>query len=207
VKITLTGPVTLGMTVARGGLNGYMGLRDPALYENCADALVPLARKILDMGALLQIDEPGISARFESPRFTERLLSALPDSAIDNERVSLHVCGYIGKVWDELMNLSVSILSFGFSRAQEAMNIETISKETLRAGKRLGVGFISNTYLEDPVTAKARLAKIASIIGIENIAYIHPDCGFGTTRPELIEPILSNMHEAADGFLHSYACT
>ncbi len=202
-KITLTGPVTLGMTAAMGGTNGYSGFRDPALYGDCADALVPLAEEALRAGALLQIDEPGLSARFESPKYTERLLYQLPDSAIDREKVSLHVCGHVGKVWNDLIGLSVNVLSFGFSRAQEARNLETIKENKLPSGKKLGAGFISNTYLEEPEAALARLRRIADIIGVESIAYIHPDCGFAPTPPAIVEPILANMKAAADGFLGS----
>jgi len=200
-KITLTGPVTLGMTSAMGGLSGYRNVRDSQLYMDCADALLPLASRAIGVGAHLQIDEPGISARFESPKYLERLLSALPDNAIDEGRVSLHACGSVGRVYKELMDLSVNIFSFGFSRAQESKNIETISSESLKEGKRLGVGFISNTSLEDPETALRRLNKIAGIVGVENIAYIHPDCGFAPTPPDLVEPILMNMKEASDVFL------
>jgi 5-methyltetrahydropteroyltriglutamate--homocysteine methyltransferase len=202
-KITLTGPVTLGMTSAIGGLSSYSNVRDASLYEDCADALIPLARRALEVGALLQIDEPGISARFESPKYTERLLSALPDNAVDEGRVSLHVCGSVGRVYDELLGLSVNIFSFGFSRAQESKNIETISRASLNAGKKLGVGFISNTSLENSETALTRLKEIAEIVGVDNIAYIHPDCGFGSTSPELVEPILRNMKGASDSFLRS----
>jgi 5-methyltetrahydropteroyltriglutamate--homocysteine methyltransferase len=198
VKVTITGPVTLGMTAAMGGVAGYRGIRDSAIYEDCADALAPLAEAALRTGALLQIDEPGLSARFESPKYTERLLSALPDSAIDADRVSLHVCGDVGVVWEDLTRLSVGILSFGFSRAQEARNVGTLAKKTLPAGKRLGVGFISNTYLEEAETARMRLEKIAGIVGVEKIAYIHPDCGFAPTPPALVEPILRNMKQTAD---------
>ena len=202
-KITLTGPVTLGMTSAMGGLSGYNNMRDPSLYLDCADALLPLAIRALEVGAHLQIDEPGLSARFESPRYLERLLSALPDSAIDEGRVSLHVCGSVGKIFSELMDLSVNIFSFGFSRAQESKNIEMISTESLREGKMLGVGFISNTFLEGFDTTLNRLQRIAGIVGSDNIAYIHPDCGFGSTSPELVEPILRNMKETSDVFLRS----
>jgi methionine synthase II (cobalamin-independent) len=202
-KITLTGPVTLGMTSALGGLSSYENVRDPQLYIDCADALLPLASRALVVSDHLQIDEPGISARFESPKYLERLLSALPDDAVDDGRVSLHVCGSVGRVYEELMSLSVNIFSFGFSRAQESKNIETISSESLREGKRLGVGFVSNTSLEDSDTALRRLNRIAEIVGVDNIAYIHPDCGFGPTTPELVEPILRNMKEASDVFLRS----
>ena len=202
-KITITGPVTLGMTAAMGGITGYSNVRDPSLYEDCADALMPLAEKVLDLGAHLQIDEPGLSAKFESPKYTERLFSALPDKALDEGRVSLHVCGSVGRVFDELMGLSVNVFSFGFSRAQESKNMGLIAEKSLREGKRLGVGFISNTMLETAETAQARLEKIAGIVGVKNIAYIHPDCGFAPTSPELVEPMLRNMKEASDGFLRS----
>jgi methionine synthase II (cobalamin-independent) len=202
-KITLTGPVTLGVTSAMGGLTGYSNMRDPSLYSDCADALLPLAIRALEVGAHLQIDEPGLSARFESPKYLERLLSSLPDSAIDEGRVSLHVCGAVGRVFSELMGLSVNIFSFGFSRAQESKNIETISVEPLRDEKRFGVGFISNTFLEEPDTVLSRLQGIARILSSDNIAYIHPDCGFGSTSPELVEPILRNMRDVSDVFLRS----
>jgi len=114
--------------------------------------------------------------------------------------VSIHVCGYVGKVWEELMALSVNVFSFGFSRAQESKNVETITKAKLGEGKRLGVGFISNTSLEDASTALERLKKIAGLVGVENIAYIHPDCGFAPTLPELVEPILRNMKKASEDF-------
>ncbi len=202
-KITLTGPVTLAMTSAIGGLTGYSNVRDHSLYEDCADALIPLANRALKVGAHLQIDEPGLSAKFESPKYTERLLLALPDNAVDEGRVSLHVCGSVGRVYDELLNLSVNIFSFGFSRAQESKNMNTISRASLKAGKKLGVGFISNTLLESPNAALERLNKIVDIVGVDNIAYIHPDCGFAPTSPELVEPILRNMMEASNSFLRS----
>jgi 5-methyltetrahydropteroyltriglutamate--homocysteine methyltransferase len=201
-KITLTGPVTLGMTAAIGGLTGYKNVSDPSIYDDCADEMIPLARRTLEIGAQLQIDEPGLSARFQSPKYTERLLSALPDDAVDDGRVSLHVCGHVGKVWDDLMSLSVNVFSFGFSRAQESKNMETITSVKLPAGKRLGVGFTSNTSLEDSAISLERLRRIAEAVGVDNIAYIHPDCGFGSTPPELVEPILRNMKEVSDAFLH-----
>jgi methionine synthase II (cobalamin-independent) len=200
-KITLTGPVTLGMTAAMGGVAGYTGLRDPSLYGDCANALVQLAEEALKFGVILQIDEPGISAKFESPKYTEKLLNQLPDSAIDAGRVSLHVCGPVGRVWDELMGLSVNIFSFGFSRAQEARNMETLAEAKLVEGKKFGVGFISNTYLEETSVALSRLRSISEKVSMENIAYIHPDCGFAPTQPELVEPILRNMKTASDTFL------
>jgi len=202
-KITLTGPVTLGMTSAMGGISGYNNVRDPSIYIDCADALTPIARRVLELGALLQIDEPGISARFESPKYLERLLSSLPDVAIDDGKVSIHVCGSVKQVYNELLDLSVNIFSFGFSRTQESKNIEAISRASLGEGKRLGVGFISNTYLEEVDAASKRLGAISEIVGVDHIAYIHPDCGFGSTSPELVEPILRNMKEASDIFFHT----
>lgn len=209
-KITITGPVTLGVTSAIGGIQGYYsGLRDQRICSDCADALVPIAERALSIGALLQIDEPGISARYESPKFLEQLLSSLPDKAIDEGRVSLHVCGCIKQLYDELLSLSVNRYSFGFSGNKEKKNIEAISKESLEKGsKKLGVGMISNTVLEDAETALKRLIDIADIVGAENIQYVHPDCGFRSTKPpEIVEPILDNMKKASDLFIQSLSFT
>ncbi len=202
LKVTITGPVTLGMTSAMGGLTGYKGLRDPALFIDIAEALLPLGERALSMGALLQVDEPGLSARFESPKYTELLFSRLPDAAIDAGRVSLHACGDVRKLFGELVALSVNVFSLGFSRRQESMNIEVVSRESL-GDKKLGAGFISNTYVEESDIALKRLEEIAGKVGVENIAYLHPDCGFEPTQPEFVEPILRSMRDASERFFRS----
>jgi methionine synthase II (cobalamin-independent) len=107
----------------------------------------------------------------------------------------MHLCGTITKkLYDELLELEFPVLSFGFSGQAESKNLEVVSRESLEENnKKLGVGFILNTELEDLQVTGKRLKNIVEKVGMENIAYLHPDCGFGSTKPELIEPILKNM--------------
>ena len=213
VKITLTGPITLGISCMSTDMKSAMkfyNVKDrEALYSDCSYALLPLVKRALDIGAYVQFDEPGFG--FTSPEPAKEVLndlvSHLPSSAIEEEKISIHVCGSIGgiaKLYDELLDLDFSILSLAFSGKEERNNIDVISRKSLEEHKkRLGVGFISNIEIEDDKIALERLTNIAQKIGVENIAYIHPDCGFGSTSPKKVRPILENMKKASDVFTQS----
>ena len=117
----------------------------------------------------------------------------------------MHMCGAISRsLYNEVLDLNVGILSFAFSGEKEKINKDIVSRKTLEENqKRLGVGFISNTKVEEEKIALSRLTNIAEIVGPENIASIHPDCGFGNTPPEIVVPILENMKKASDKFMLS----
>ena len=209
VKINITGPITLGFTCALGGLKHYRNIRDEQIYSDLSDALSTLAEKSIGEGAHIQIDEPGLSANYVSPKFAKKVLnrfsSSLPDSAIDEGKISIHVCGTIKDIlYHELLDLDIGILSLAFSGKKEKENMNIISRRSLEDNrKKLGAGFISNTVVEHEKTALERLNKIARTVGSENLAYIHPDCGFGSTPYEKVIPILENMKKASDSFIRS----
>jgi methionine synthase II (cobalamin-independent) len=205
VKTTLTGPITLGFFGVHGSLYGGMGpyknYTDPRLYSDSRKALIPIAQRAIELGAYLQIDEPFLTSM--SPEnvneFLNPLLENLPRSAKKEERVSIHVCGQIGKAhYDELLNLDVPVLSIAFSEYQERKNLNVISRESLEHHrKKLGVGFISNAKVEDYQIAFERLKEVSKKAGFENISFVHPDCGLLLTKPEDVEPILRNMQFAS----------
>jgi len=213
VKITLTGPITLGISCISTDMKSamkYYAVKDrETLYSDCSYALLPLAKRALDMGAYVQLDEPGFG--FTSPEPAKEILNDfvahLPSSAIEEEKISTHICGSVGgiaKLYDELLDLDFPILSLAFSGKEERNNIDIVSRKSLEEHKkRLGVGFISNIDIEDDKIALERLTNISQKIGVENIAYIHPDCGFGSTSHEKVRPILKNMKKAADVFTQS----
>jgi len=207
VKVTVTGPITLGFSCALGGLKHYRNIRDERIYSDLSDALSPLAEKSIGEGAHVQIDEPGLSANYVSPKFAKKILnrfsSSLPDSALDEGKISIHVCGPIGDVLrDELLELDIGILSLAFSGRRERGNVNMVSRRSLEDNeKKLGAGFISNTVVEHEETALRRLTEIARRAGSENLAYVHPDCGFGSTPPENVTQILENMKKASDRFI------
>ena len=213
IKITITGPVTLCFSSAMEDLVStkkyYKDLRNPEIYSDFSEVLSSLARRAIDIGAYLQIDEPGLSGGFIQPELGKEILnrffSSLPKSAIAEGKVSMHVCGSISsRLYSQLLGLDMGILSLGFSGKEESANIDVISRKSLEDNhKKLGAGFISNKVVEDEKTALERLKQIAQIVGPENIAYVHPTCGFRSTSPELVEPILKNMKIASDDFIKS----
>jgi len=212
VKITLTGPITLGISCLAtdvGSARKYYQMKDrEALYADCAAALAPIATRALDLGAYVQLDEPGFG--FTAPELAKDVLndlvSRLPSAAIDEEKVSVHVCGSLrgATLFDSLLALEVPILSLAFSGHEEQLNIDVISRQSLEEhNKRAGVGFISNVEVEDAKVALERLTRIAHKVGVENIAYLHPDCGFRSTAPDKVSAILDNMNKASGVFMQS----
>jgi methionine synthase II (cobalamin-independent) len=82
----------------------------------------------------------------------------------------------------------------------EKENINIISRKVFEDyDKKLGLGCISgaNAVLSDPETVKANIAAAVEKIGLENIKFIHPDCGLKALSPEKAERVLANMTEGA----------
>ena len=209
-KVTLTGPITLGTICASTDLESaakQYNLDDPeTLYGDFSRVLLPIVEKALGIGAYVQIDEPLLSTGQVPVDSARKILSdftaRIPRSAIREEKVSCHVCGSIKSVqglYDALLGLDIPVLSFGFSGEEEKENLDIISKESFEEhGKKLGAGFISNINVEDDDTIVARYRKIEGLVGRENIKYLHPDCGFGLTRPERVNLILEKMQKIGD---------
>ncbi len=214
VKTTLTGPITLGMTCAINGIKGYYeNVNDLRIYEALSESLSPIIVKLLELDSFIQIDEPGLSGGFMKPDIAVKIISNLLDRSIEKEnwkeRVSIHVCGNLPKVknlFDELLNLDVAVLSLAFSGKEERENFRLLSKKKIeRSDKRIGVGCInvqvgSIEEIDSIDTIYKRLREIKQIVGLENIAYIHPDCGLKNNSIEVIEKILENLDEISGLF-------
>lgn len=210
IKITITGPMTLGTICASTDINSAVEHYDlddeEALYSDFSHALLPLAEKALDIGAYVQIDEPLLSTGQISLASTKKVLrdfaSRFPSFSIEEEKVSCHVCGSIKSVpnlYDVLLGLDIPILSLGFSGEKEKENLDIISRGSLEEhGKKLAVGFISNINVEDERIIMKRYNRIEENAGRENIRYVHPDCGFRMTSPEKVRLILEKMKMVVD---------
>ena len=209
VKIAITGPTTLGMTCGSRKIKSYYrSLLDFRLYEDMTEALAPIAKAIIDSGALVQLDEPFLSQGYrdleERVKLLDRVANGLP-----RHKVSTHVCGYIGShgVVDHLLRLeNVSTLSFAFAGRVEMPNISHISRKAFEdSGKKLGAGCISVTPLVEndvntPDQVASKLKDVADRVGRDNIAYAHPDCGMRATNKSLVPIILRNMRAGVDLF-------
>jgi len=209
IKTAITGPTTLGMTCGSRKIRSYYkNIMDFRLYEDISVALAPIAKAIVDRGAYLQLDEPFLSQGYRDLDKRVELLDRIVDG-LPRERVSTHVCGFIGGhgVMNHLLRLkSVSTLSFAFAGRIEKPNIEHISRDAFESnGKKLGAGCISVTPLAEsdvntPEQVASKLKEIAGRVGRENIAYAHPDCGMRATNKSLVPIILRNMRAGVDLF-------
>jgi 5-methyltetrahydropteroyltriglutamate--homocysteine methyltransferase len=205
VKVTFTGPFTLGaicvLTDMQSAEKHYDLVNRKELYFDFAYALLPLVLRALELGALVQIDEPLLSTGSIELGFVKEILQdffeELPALNVNNERISLHVCGSIKEVsglFEILLGLPIPVLSMGFSGEKESENMDIISREAFDDNnKKLGVGFISNVIVEDQKTIRNRYAKIEKKVGKENIKYLHPDCGFALVPIDEVKKILENM--------------
>jgi 5-methyltetrahydropteroyltriglutamate--homocysteine methyltransferase len=207
VKVAITGPTTLGMTCASRKVKGhYRNLMDFDLYEDIALALAPIAKALTDRGAYLQIDEPFLSQGYRDLKERVSLLDYVA-SGLPRDRVSVHVCGFIGRygVIDHLLKLqNVSVLSFAFAGRTERPNVDHLSRKAfVDADKKLGVGATAVTPMtaeevHSPADVTRRIHEVSVKVGRENLAYVHPDCGMRATNKDLVPIILRNMQAGVD---------
>jgi methionine synthase II (cobalamin-independent) len=207
IKLTITGPVTLGFSC---GLNGYeespySTVKDLQIYADTSTALKPIADEFQKSGALVQIDEPGLSAGYVNYKdFSKELFQWINEMTADlnPENTIMHICGRIPKRLLEIVLQfeNIGTFSFAFDGLVEKDNIDIISRKIFEDyGKKLGFGCISgvNRVLSDPKTVKSNIVAAVEKIGVENIAFIHPDCGLRVLSPENTEVVLNNMTEGA----------
>jgi methionine synthase II (cobalamin-independent) len=198
-KVTLTGPTTLAISCGSKGLSkDYRSYVDFSLTQDIAEALKAIARPLIKARAYIQIDEPILSQGFRDLRERIGLIDYVLEGA-DPERCATHICGWLGRqpVLQELAKLeNVSVLSHAFSALQEKENVKLLSQSLFEdSGKKLGAGVISVSPIHDydietPESVASRIDNIASIVGEDNIAFLHPDCGLGATRKEYVERIM-----------------
>lgn len=207
IKVAITGPTTLGMTCGSRGVGPrYSNLNDFSLYEDIATALAPIAKSLADLGAHVQIDEPFLSQGYGDLKARVGLLDIVADG-LPREHTSAHVCGYIGRfgVLQHLLALeNLSVLSFGFAGRQERPNIDYLAGAGFADhGKLLGAGCIAVTPTKeaevgDPRSVMSLLESISAAVGIDAVAYAHPDCGLRVTGKSLAPIILRNLRAGVD---------
>ncbi len=211
VKVSITGPITLGFACACNGVEHYSGMRDMKLYSDFASALKPLAEAVARTGCYVQIDEPSLSIRVmeasQAVKIVNETLSGVPSATRDNGKLVVHVCGSLNKpLFEDLMNLDAPVLSLAFSAPAVKGNLEAISKLSLQGHrKKLGVGCVSvqakrREEVDTFDSVIQRLKAVRDKIGEEQIAFVHPDCGMRGTGEDAVEPILERVASSA-GYL------
>jgi methionine synthase II (cobalamin-independent) len=211
IKISITGPITLGISCATKKLNYYDSPLDDNLYSDLIKALNQIIIELIRRGSLIQIDEPGISAGFMDPLSAKDVLNNLIDdleiSPKDFNKISLHICGDISDIpntKDILKELRIPTLSLAFSGITEKNNLNLALEEIFnKSHKKLGIGCISvnqqlESEIDQPTKVSNRIDMIKKRIGSQSIRYIHPDCGLRDTPIRIVERILSNMKKASE---------
>jgi 5-methyltetrahydropteroyltriglutamate--homocysteine methyltransferase len=195
------------------GLNGYeespySTVKDLQIYSDTSNALKSIADEFQKNGALVQIDEPGLSAGYVNYKDYSKELSRWINEMtadLNPKNTIMHICGRIPKRLLEIVLQfeNIETFSFAFDGTVEKDNIDIISRKLFEDhGKKLGFGCISgvNRVLSDPETVKSNIIAAVEKIGVENIAFIHPDCGLKVLSPENTEVVLSNMTKGAELF-------
>jgi methionine synthase II (cobalamin-independent) len=204
IKLSLTGPVTLGFTCASYGLKKtlYQSIAAKQLYSDIANALNPIIQEGLQRGAHIQIDEPALSARYLAPSTTIEMINLALEGIVDTyqtqKKMSLHVCGNLTKVptlLNQLTKVNAGILSIAFAGKNEIANQELPLDNIVDVRKFLGIGCISvgvkdQSQVGTVDEAISIVRAVVQKIGLQNIFYLHPDCGLRSTPLPIAEKIL-----------------
>ena len=124
---------------------------------------------------------------------------------------SVHVCGFLGRqpLMQEFARLeNVGTLSHAFSidRDREKDNVTLLRREIFEeSGKKLAAGIISVSArtakdVERPQTVAGRLRAVVDRIGLDNLAYVTPDCYLRALDKELIDDVLTGFTKGTDMF-------
>ncbi|HJX22965.1 MAG TPA: hypothetical protein VJ574_00955 [Candidatus Bathyarchaeia archaeon] len=202
IKISITGPVTLGFMCSFGGVSApYSDMRDKKLYVDLVEPLRQLVTELSRLGAYVQIDEPGLSQGFMEPVEAVRLIDSVATHCV-YDKTSVHVCGNL-RTYDLIGHLlklkNIGILSHAFAGETERGNIELVSRKSFsECGKRLGLGCIAVTptktdAVDKPNEVADLIRRIRKKLGEDRIAYLHPDCGLRASPTNVVEKILQNL--------------
>jgi 5-methyltetrahydropteroyltriglutamate--homocysteine methyltransferase len=170
VKGIVTGPTTL---VFSSRMEGYYDRKENAIID-LAHALAKEAKFLEDSGALVvQIDEPFISTGVVDINVAKKAVKIIVDGL--SVPVSLHVCGNVANIFDELLKFSVDIVDCEFAGIDP--NINALENANLR-GKKIGFGCLDTKTdrVETKEEVETLIKRGIDFIGAENII-ADPDCG------------------------------
>lgn len=191
VKGILTGPTTLSHAL-KIGTPMYRNREDLSL--DLARALEEEARALEQAGVtMIQIDEPIFSTGMVDFDYGRQAIELLTSRL--RAPISLHVCGELIDVIDEILKMPVAMFDFEFSTSQE--NLEIVSSRDLK-GRLIGFGCVdtTNSAVESVMTIERRLEEGIRIFAADQMV-IDPDCGMRMLSRESAFAKLQHMVEAS----------
>ncbi|HSB14745.1 MAG TPA: cobalamin-independent methionine synthase II family protein [Bryobacteraceae bacterium] len=149
---------------------------------------------------VIQLDEANISGHPEDTEWALQGINMVLEG-ITGER-AVHICfgNYGGQtvqrgLWKDLLpylnglNANHVILEFARRGFDE---LEVLKDVDPKIGIGIGVVDIKDTSIESPDQIAKRIEHAASVLGVDRIRYVHPDCGFWMLQ-----------RSVADGKMHS----
>ena len=191
VKGIITGPTTLAHGLH---ITTPMYRNKEELALDLAVALVPEAKALESAGiTLLQIDEPIFSTGMADLTVGKQALEIITTTL--GIPTSMHVCGNLGNVLDEILKFNVNVLDFEFS--SNPANLDLLSRRDL-AGRMIGYGCVDSSIdaIESVADIKKRIEKGIEIFD-PRIMLLDPDCGMRMRSRDIAFAKLKHMTEAA----------
>jgi 5-methyltetrahydropteroyltriglutamate--homocysteine methyltransferase len=171
VKGIITGPTTLSFA---------LHLSTPA-YRNREDLAMDLARALAGEAVylqeagvtIIQFDEPILSTGAASMEAAREAIQTMAGQL--HIPVSLHVCGSLHGIVDQLIEMPVDILDFEFSRSPENL---AICGDSDFGDKMIGFGCVDSSRpdIETVDLIRRRIEMGISTLSPERLL-IDPDCG------------------------------
>jgi 5-methyltetrahydropteroyltriglutamate--homocysteine methyltransferase len=196
VKAIITGPVTMIFFSELSPTAPYHGFRDDTLYRDVAGALAVEADLIQSEGFFyFQIDEPSFS--IGAPMSLAKAAIEETISGIRGTK-ALHVCGNLKRTFTDIVKIDgLDVLSLAFK--DYVSNFDTVERKIIEDySKKIGVGCVSS--LENNVESidiiRGLVYRALNVYGVENIAWIHPDCGQRALERDAVRSKLKNMVQA-----------
>ncbi|GAB4317359.1 MAG: methionine synthase [Methanobacteriaceae archaeon] len=170
VKGIITGPSTL---VFSSRIDGFYKKKELAIID-LAYALKKEAQHLENAGAIyIQIDEPYLSTGMVDVSTAKKAVEIIVQDLVIP--VSLHVCGNLSGVFNQLLTFPVDIIDCEFAGIPE--NLKILENTDLK-GKKIGFGCFDTKT--DHVESREEILKLIEkgleLIGPENMI-VDPDCG------------------------------
>jgi len=193
VKGIITGPFTMALGSSVSKDSPYRNIMDPELIFDLARVQAEEAKALTKAGAeVIQIDEPAFSlgADLEIGREAVEMI------AENIEVPALHVCGDVAHIFEDLLEMNVSVLDHEFTSTR---NLDVIERDMIEPYDiRIGYGCV-NTKLNEAESVEViekRIIEAVKKLGAENI-WIDPDCGMRLLSREVAKMKLTNMVRAS----------
>jgi 5-methyltetrahydropteroyltriglutamate--homocysteine methyltransferase len=195
VKGIITGPTTLVLSSRIEGF--YNRDKKGKIIRDMAMALKQEAYALQEAGAaIIQIDEPYLSTGIADLKTAKDAIKIITDNL--SIPVSIHVCGDIGDVFNELLKFSVQIIDCEFAGLPN--NLRTLEQK-YDGSKKIGFGCIDTKVdgVDELDHVVNLIKKGIDIIGEENIM-LDPDCGMRMLSRNMALLKLRKMTEAVGWF-------